>query len=96
MPDRGKLTVGYTYNRNREVVEIRVEDTGSGISEEDFPHIFEAFYTTKGEGNGLGLGLATVYGIIDKHKGTITVDSELGKGTTFTIELLVGERASET
>jgi signal transduction histidine kinase len=74
------------------VVEIRVEDTGSGTSEEDLPHIFEPFYTTKAEGNGLGLGLATVYGIIDKHKGMITVDSKVGKGTTFTIELPGGKK----
>jgi len=74
------------------VVETRVEDTGSGISEEDLPHIFEPFYTTKAEENGLGLGLATLYGIIDRHKGTITVDSELGKGTVFTIKLPVGRK----
>jgi PAS domain S-box-containing protein len=92
MPDGGVLTVGCTYNQNKEVVEIRVEDTGSGISEEDLPHIFEPFYTTKAEGNGLGLGLATVYGIIDRHKGTIGVDSELGRGTIFTIRLPLGKR----
>ena len=91
MPEGGALNIGCVYNRDRGLVEIRVEDTGSGISEEDLPHIFEPFYTTKKEGNGLGLGLPTVYGIIDRHKGTITVDSELGKGTVFTIRLPLGK-----
>lgn len=76
-------------------METGVEDTGSGNSEEDLSHIFEPFYTTKSEGNGLGLGLATVHGIIDRHKGTITVDSEVGKGTVFTITLPVEENAGK-
>ena len=95
MPDGGTLTLGCDYKQNKGVVNISVEDTGSGISEEDLPHIFEPFYSTKSEGNGLGLGLATVYGIIDMHKGTITVDSEVGKGTVFTITLPVGENAGK-
>ena len=95
MPNGGALTIGCVYNQNKGVVETRIEDTGSGISKEDLPHIFEPFYSTKTEGNGLGLGLATVYGIIDRHKGTITVDSELGKGTVFTITLPVGRGRSE-
>jgi len=90
MPDGGALTIGCAYNQSKGVVEIRVGDTGSGISEDVLPHIFEPFYTTKTEGNGLGLGLATVYGIIDRHKGTITVESEVGKGTVFTIILPAG------
>ena len=92
MPDGGTLTVRCGHNQNQGVVNIDVEDTGSGISEEHLPHIFEPFYSTKTEGNGLGLGLATVYGIIDRHNGTITVDSEVGKGTVFTINLPVEEQ----
>jgi two-component system NtrC family sensor kinase len=92
MPDGGTLTIRCDYNQKKGVVNIGVEDTGSGISDEDLPHIFEPFYSTKTEGNGLGLGLATVYGIIDRHKGTITVDSEVGKGTIFTIILPVEEQ----
>jgi signal transduction histidine kinase len=87
MPDGGVLTVGCAFEQNKGIVEIRVGDTGCGISKEDLPHIFESFYTTKSEGGGLGLGLATVYGIIDRHKGAITVDSEVGKGTLFRITL---------
>ncbi len=94
MPEGGTLTIGCVHNQSKGIVEIKVEDTGSGISEEDLPHIFEPFYSTKREGNGLGLGLATVFGIIDRHKGTITVDSKLGKGTVFTITLPVGKRKS--
>ncbi len=91
MPDGGTLTIRCSYNQNEAVVKIGVEDTGSGISEEHLPHIFEPFYSTKTEGNGLGLGLATVYGIIDRHNGTISVDSEVGKGTVFTIILPLEE-----
>ena len=76
-------------NANKGVVEIEIADTGSGIDKEDLPHIFDPFYSTKTEGSGLGLGLSTVYGIIDRHKGTITVESEVGKGTVFSIKLPV-------
>ncbi len=69
-------------------VEIKVMDTGRGISREFLPHIFDPFFTTKGEG-GTGLGLSVSYGIIKKHKGDIRVESMLGVGTTFTIELPV-------
>jgi len=51
------------------------------------PHIFEPFYTTKKEGKGTGLGLSVVYGIIERHSGSISVDSKQGVGTTFTITL---------
>jgi signal transduction histidine kinase len=87
MPDGGTITIGSSSDPNRGVVEITVGDTGQGISQEDLPHIFDPFYSTKMEGKGLGLGLSTVYGIIDRHKGTITVQSELGKGAVITITL---------
>jgi len=95
MPDGGTLTVRCGHVQDKGVINIGVEDTGSGISEEHLPHIFEPFYSTKTEGNGLGLGLATVYGIIDRHNGTITVDSEVGKGTVFTITLPVRENTEK-
>jgi PAS domain S-box-containing protein len=87
MLDGGTLTIISSFDPNRGMVEIRIEDTGCGIADEDLPHIFDPFYSTKTEGKGLGLGLSMVYGIIDRHKGTITVDSEVGKGTVFTISL---------
>jgi len=71
---------------NKEFVEIKVSDTGSGIADEDLPRIFEPFYSTKGQ-KGTGLGLAVIWGIIDNHNGTINVSSKFGSGTTFTIRL---------
>jgi len=87
MPDGGILTIGCKSSRGDDVVEIRVTDTGSGIPPGYLPNIFDPFFTTKAEGEGLGLGLATVHGIIEKHNGGIDVESQTGKGTTFTIKL---------
>ena len=70
----------------RDYIEIKISDNGSGISKEDLPRIFEPFYSTKGQ-KGTGLGLAVIWGIIDNHDGTINVESEPGKGTTFLILL---------
>ena len=69
-------------------VKIIIEDNGDGIQNEDLSRIFEPFFSTKGQ-KGTGLGLAVIWGIIDNHNGTITVESEVGKGTKFTILLPV-------
>lgn len=70
-----------------EWLQISISDTGDGISEEALPHIFEPFFTTKPIGEGTGLGLAQVYGIIRQHDGYIDVQSQVDMGTTFTIYL---------
>ncbi|HEY46371.1 MAG: hypothetical protein AMJ88_06635 [Anaerolineae bacterium SM23_ 63] len=68
-------------------LQLRVSDTGVGIEPHDLPHIFEPFFTTKSPGEGSGLGLAQVYGIVKQHDGYIDVRSEVGEGTTFIIYL---------
>jgi signal transduction histidine kinase/CheY-like chemotaxis protein len=68
-------------------VRLIVSDTGTGIHSESLPHIFEPFFTTKAPGEGSGLGLAQVYGIVNQHDGFIDVSSRVNKGTTFTIYL---------
>ncbi|MCL5028568.1 MAG: ATP-binding protein [Bacteroidetes bacterium] len=70
----------------KDYIEIKISDTGCGIAKEDLAKIFEPFYSTKGQ-KGTGLGLAVIWGIIDNHNGTINVESELNKGTTFIIRL---------
>jgi len=71
---------------SKEYLEIKIADTGQGIQKDDLSRIFEPFYTTKGQ-HGNGLGLAVTWGIIDSHDGTINVESEPGKGTTFIVHL---------
>jgi two-component system NtrC family sensor kinase len=66
---------------------LRVKDNGEGIKPEHRQKIFEPFFTTKGEGKGVGLGLAVVYGVVEAHQGTIDVESEVGKGTQFIVQL---------
>lgn len=84
---RGKGTIKLVSSYSDEVVVIEISDTGGGIPETVLPHIFEPFYTTKEEGKGTGMGLATAYSTIEQHHGSITVDSKKGVGTTFRITL---------
>ena len=85
MPDGGQLTIQATAFENG--VRLMVEDTGLGMSEETVAKAFDPFFTTKPPGSGTGLGLATVYGIVSQAGGTVTLDSELGRGTRVTIDL---------
>ncbi len=90
MPQGGLLTLTTALDSTRGWAEVRVLDTGHGIPEEDLPRIFEPFFTTKPRGQGLGLGLATVSGIIERHKGTLSVTSTPGKGSEFSFRLPLG------
>jgi two-component system NtrC family sensor kinase len=85
MNGKGELILTTQLNKENDCVEIKFQDTGPGISEENMEKIFEPFFTTKETGHGVGLGLAISFGIIKEHKGNISVESELGKGTVFTV-----------
>ena len=86
MPEGGSLTVVVSQDA-RGFVSVQVADTGVGIPRDVMDRIFDPFYTTKPVGIGTGLGLSIVYGIVKKHGGHIEVQSEQGKGTTFTVFL---------
>ncbi|MDP2755170.1 MAG: PAS domain S-box protein, partial [Nitrospirota bacterium] len=110
MPDGGLITIKTSlaeierdrfnlpsYITSGKYVLLTISDTGSGIPKEITNRIFEPFFTTKEKGKGTGLGLAMVYGVIKDHKGYITVQSEVGKGSTFNVYLPVsGKTAYKT
>ena len=89
MENGGELIVKSSFSDS--ALEVKFTDTGCGIPGEDMEKIFEPFFTTKSHMNGTGLGLAVSHGIIAKHKGTISVESDIEKGTTFTVILPVKE-----
>lgn len=97
MPKGGTLTVGTSLSdRNTGYVEINVRDTGHGIPKEIQARVMEPFFTTKETGKGTGLGLSLVYAIVQKHNGSIELESEEGKGTRFTVFLPIQSRKSGT
>jgi two-component system NtrC family sensor kinase len=95
MPGGGTLTLQTSQRQGEEAVEVNIIDTGVGIPAEILPRIFEPFFTTKSGGKGVGLGLSVAYGIVKRHDGRISVDSEVSRGTTFTIVLPIHVREKE-
>jgi len=87
MNGNGQLSISTKRDLAKDCIEITFSDSGTGISEENLEKIFDPFFTTKETGHGVGLGLAISYGIIKEHGGTVSVESEVGKGTTFIIRL---------
>ncbi len=83
MPDGGTLRIG--LEPEKQMVKLTIADTGHGIPQDVVEKVFEPFFTTKEFGQGTGLGLTVVQGIIEEHQGSITVESEEENGTTFTI-----------
>lgn len=84
--DNGEIVIS-TKNPDIDSIKIEISDNGIGIPEDDIPHIFEPFFSTKRDTSGIGLGLAIVHGIVKSHNGKIEVKSELGKGAAISITL---------
>jgi len=87
MPEGGTLTLRTRETAGPEAIVVEISDTGPGIPPELKDHVFEPFFSTKTEGNGTGLGLAVMYGIIQRHYGRIEMDSRPGEGTTLRVRL---------
>jgi signal transduction histidine kinase len=93
MPNEvGRITVTAAEDKRTKEVEIMIKDSGCGIPDEDLPHIFDPFFSTKEVGYGTGLGLSVAHGIIEQHNGTLSVESRVGEGTVFTIRLPLREQ----
>ena len=96
MNGKGTLSLRTSMDTDGSHIEAKITDTGHGIKEEDKKRLFEPFFSTKEVGKGTGLGLAISYSIIQKHLGTIEVESREGKGSTFTIKLpVLGESKND-
>ncbi|MCJ7579818.1 MAG: ATP-binding protein, partial [Candidatus Aminicenantes bacterium] len=89
MRETGTLTLKTFQDDLRNSVYVSISDTGPGIEDADKTKLFEPFFTTKNVGQGTGLGLSISYSIIQKHHGTIDVQSRIGEGSTFTVKLPV-------
>ena len=87
MDGSGELILATRSGPYSEHIELEFRDTGQGISSENLEKIFDPFFTTKDVGHGTGLGLAISYGVVKAHNGTVSVESEVGKGTAFIVRL---------
>ena len=91
----GEVTISAGLSEGRDLAVLRVKDTGCGMPPDVLKDIFTPFYTTKQLGKGTGMGLSIVYGVVKMHAGDISVDSEVGKGTSFLVRIPIGEKARE-
>ncbi len=89
MDGSGRLTLATRLDPAGKFIEVEFVDTGHGISQENLDKIFDPFFTTKEIRHGVGLGLAISYGIVKEHQGMLSVESVIGKGTTFIVRLPV-------
>jgi signal transduction histidine kinase len=87
MDERGAITIVTRHEAVAGSVEVAISDTGHGIPPEQIDRIFDPFFTIKAGGQGTGLGLSIAYGIVTTHRGTISVHSEGGIGSMFTIRM---------
>jgi signal transduction histidine kinase len=87
LEEKGKGEINLSMSRQGDEVVIRFSDNGSGMPPEVQEKAFEPFYTTKEVGQGTGIGLSIVYGIIQEHNGSIICESDIGRGTVFEIKL---------
>jgi two-component system NtrC family sensor kinase len=91
----GKLEIISTDVTDKRIAQVEIRDTGHGIPRKHLDHIYDPFFTTKSMGEGTGMGLSIVYGVVKSHQGEIKVHSDAGKGTRFTIQLpLAAARAT--
>jgi two-component system NtrC family sensor kinase len=92
---QGEVSISAGIAASEDWVIVRVRDSGCGMPQEVIKQLFTPFFTTKQLGKGTGMGLSIVYGVVKMHSGDISVESEVGKGTTFLIRLPLGEKAKE-
>jgi two-component system sensor histidine kinase ResE len=97
-PSKGSVTI---RARGDKTLLLEISDTGSGIPQEDLPFVFERFYKadkarTRGRVGGTGLGLAIAKNLVEAHGGTISVQSKVGEGTTFTIALMLPTKTNRS
>jgi len=95
MEEKGTIEITTNHDIDDGFVEVLISDTGCGIPPDEIEHIFDPFFTTKPTGEGTGLGLSIAHGIITRQMGTISVESQVGSGTTFAIRMPASEERGD-
>jgi signal transduction histidine kinase len=91
----GHLDIVSSFKQDKQSAEVKIRDTGHGIPKQHLSHIYDPFFTTKPIGEGTGMGLSIVYGVVKHHRGKISVTSKVKKGTTFCVQFPVVESPEE-